>query len=319
LLERYGLSRQAEKGVWGSGSQCLQYLGFVIDTRKGVFEVPAKKLDAVSEMAHKLLGRARMNRRVIPTDKLESLIGKCQSLRLAVPDTAFRLRALYDCVPKRKQGHGIALGSIGRRYQEIVMTRLSHAALRDLQFWKNLSKQLHYRPIWPTELAPTCTVYTDASMTAYGATLSRGAHSAGTRGWYETRGFWEGTHREVAHIAMLELTTVRLALRAFLDHCVLRESEIIRLYTDNQVVMRTVRAWVSKSPALMAELRRLHRLCRRHGLILDIHHLPPALNLYADRLSRRRRVVDYLPTLQGFPDHWWVGDTTSSIGYMSSC
>jgi hypothetical protein len=157
---------------------------FVIDTRKGVFGVPAKKLDAVSEMAHKLLGRARMNRRVIPTDKLESLIGKCQSLRLAVPDTDFRLRALYDCVPKRKQGHGIALGSIGRRYQERVMTRLSHEALRDLQFWKNLSKQLHYRPIWPTELAPTCTVHTNASMTAYGATLSRGAHSAGTRGWY---------------------------------------------------------------------------------------------------------------------------------------
>jgi hypothetical protein len=100
--------------VWGRGSQCLQHLGFMIDTRKGLFGVPAKKLDAVSEMAHMLLGRARINRRVVPTDKLESLIGKCQSLRLAVPDTPFRLHARYDCVPKRSQGHGIALGSIGR-------------------------------------------------------------------------------------------------------------------------------------------------------------------------------------------------------------
>jgi hypothetical protein len=91
---------------------------------------------------------------------------------LAVPDTAFRPRALYDCVPQRIQSHGIALGSIGRRYQARVMTRLSHAALRDLQFWKNFPKQLHHRPIWPKVLAPTCTVHTDASMTAYGATLS---------------------------------------------------------------------------------------------------------------------------------------------------
>jgi hypothetical protein len=59
------------------------------------------------------------------------------------------------------------------------MTRLSHAALRDLQFWKNLPKQLHHRPIWPKELAPTCTVHTDASVTAYGTTLSLGAHAAG--------------------------------------------------------------------------------------------------------------------------------------------
>jgi hypothetical protein len=43
----------------------------MIDTSKGRFGVPAKKLDAVSEMAHKLLGRTRMSRRVFPTDKLE--------------------------------------------------------------------------------------------------------------------------------------------------------------------------------------------------------------------------------------------------------
>jgi hypothetical protein len=131
FLERYGLSRQSEKGVWSRGSQCLQHLGFMINTTKGLFGVPAKKLDAVSEMAHKLLGRARINRRVVPTNKLESLIGKSQILRLAMPDTAFRLRAHYDCVPKRSQSHGIALGSIDRQYHARVMTRLSHAALRD--------------------------------------------------------------------------------------------------------------------------------------------------------------------------------------------
>jgi hypothetical protein len=63
----------------------------------------------------------------------------------------------------------------------------------------------------------------------------------------------------------------------------------------------------------MAELRRLHRLCRHHGLILDIHHLPSVLNLYADRLSWRRGVVAYLPTLEGVADHWWVGESEHDL------
>jgi hypothetical protein len=108
---------------------------------------------------------------------------------------------------------------------------------------------------------------------------------------------------------VLELMMVRLALKAFLGYFVLRENEVVKLYTDNMVVMYVLNQWVSKSPAIMAELRRLHQFCKRHGLMLDLHHHPSALNLFADRLSRRRRVGDYLPSLTGVPDHWWVGDS----------
>jgi hypothetical protein len=37
------------------------------------------------------------------------------------------------------------------------------------------------------------------------------------------------------------------------------------------------------------------------------------LNLYADRLSRRRRVVDYLPSLDGVREHWWIGDSEQNL------
>jgi hypothetical protein len=150
-------------------------------------------------------------------------------------------------------------------------------------------------------------------MSAYGATLSRGEHEAGTRGFHECRGYWEGSHRELAHITLLELTTVGLALKEILEYCVLRENEVVKLYPDNMVVMYVVNQWVSKSPAIMAELRRLHQLCKCHGLVLDLHHLPSALNLFANRLSRRRRVADYLPSLTGVPGHWWVGDSEHDL------
>jgi hypothetical protein len=106
---------------------------------------------------------------------------------------------------------------------------------------------------------------------------------------------------------------MRLALKEFLEYCVLRENEVVKLYTDSMVFMYVGNQWVSKSPAIMAELRRPHQFCKRHGLMLDLHHLPSALDLFADRLSRRRRVVDYLPSLTGVPDHWWAVDSEHDL------
>jgi hypothetical protein len=88
---------------------------------------------------------------------------------------------------------------------------------------------------------------------------------------------------------------------------------VVKLCTDNMVVIYVVKHWVSKSPAVMAELGRLHRFCGRQGLTLDLHHLPSALKLFPDRLSRRRWVVDYITLLGGVPDHWWVGDSEHDL------
>jgi hypothetical protein len=81
------------------------------------------------------------------------------------------------------------------------------------------------------------------------------------------------------------------------------------VYTDNSTFMNTVNAWVSRSPTIMPELRRLYQLCDRHGLQLEMRFLPSALNIYADRLSRRRRVTDYLPRIKEIPESWWSGDS----------
>jgi hypothetical protein len=187
-------------------------------------------------MARQMLSRARRNRRLVRADTLESFIGKARSLRLAVADAAFRLRALYDCVPSRGPV-GTRSDIFGRHFRATPTTRISHLALKHLQFWWDLPQKLHHRPIWPKELKPTATVHTDASMSAYGATLSRGEHQSGTRGIYECRGYWEGSHKELAHITVPEFMTVKLALKEFLEYCVLRESEVVKLYTGNMVVM----------------------------------------------------------------------------------
>lgn len=199
--------------------------------------------------------------------------------------------------------------SSGRQWGPHIRSTLSHAAIRDLQYWSKLSSGLTHRRIWPKTIAPTMTLHTDSWLTAYGATISRGASAAGTRGFFEVQGYWNPVFQKSAHITILELMTVRLSLEEFVNHCLVSQDEIIRLFTDNQVVSQVVTAMCSKSPLLMAELRRLREFLQCNGVSLQMEFLLSALNLYADRLSRRRSYNDYLPQVYGIPSHWWTGES----------
>jgi hypothetical protein len=57
--------------------------------------------------------------------------------------------------------------------------------------------------------------------------------------------------------------------------------------------------WMSRSPAVMVELRKLYRYLWGRGMKIAMKHLPSALNLNADRLSRPRRAYDFLPIWTG--------------------
>jgi hypothetical protein len=99
--------------------------------------------------------------------------------------------------------------------QERRYVRLSYSAISDLQYWRDLPQYLHHRPILPSHPSPTTTIHNDSSLSAFGDTLGRGPLEAGSEGLYEMSGFWGEGCKQVAHIALLELTTVRLALQEF--------------------------------------------------------------------------------------------------------
>jgi hypothetical protein len=54
------------------------------------------------------------------------------------------------------------------------------------------------------------------------------------------------------------------------------------------VTVHIVRNWTWHSPRLISHLRTLRELCETLGVTISTRHLPSVLNLWADRLSRRR-------------------------------
>jgi hypothetical protein len=81
---------------------------------------------------------------------------------------------------------------------------------------------------------------------------------------------------------------------------------MVRLWTDNQVKMYVFENMVSRSPALMSEIRRLRNTLKTLGVELELKYLPSALSLYADRLSRHRKAWHWYLGVRAIPDCSWV-------------
>eukprot|EP00873_Tetraselmis_striata_P044598 jgi/Tetstr1/464862/TSEL_009600.t1 len=145
---------------------------------------------------------------------------------LSIPAARFYLRELHDVVGSKWGGR----------------VCVTHQLRRDLQWWTAVPTQANGRPIHrPVE---TAYMHCDSSGYGWGAVLN---------GMLEARGFW-GAADERQHITWKELKAVRLAVESFPPH--LAGRRVLR-HEDNQAVCNVLAGLTSRSPAMMAELRKL--------------------------------------------------------------
>jgi ribonuclease HI len=151
--------------------------------------------------------------------------------------------------------------------------RLSYTGMRDLKWWATLASNPHVgREVWP---APTATMFTDASMRGWGAVWN---------GKVPVSGLFTAAN-EGSSINELELLAAIHGLRSFPRFARARE---LTLVSDSLVTMHIVRNWTSRAPHLLSHLRTLRAVRESLGVTLSTRHLQSVLNLWADRLSRRR-------------------------------
>ena len=268
LLSNLRLLRKEGKGCWEGGTR-IDHLGFTVDTEKMTFGINTERLLKLHDLSRSLLNQAHRNRRLVKRSQLRHFCGVAVFCSLAMRLSRFHTRSLYDSMNfTSKTGSRV---------------RLSHAALRNLKTWRGLqtspsSRSLHKR-------LPTLALHSDDSTSAgLGGTLGRDLRP-GQPGTWKCRGLWHPVHR-VKPITLLELKAVTHNLRAFSQQLHRHQSKVIKVWEDNQAVGRVLNTMTSKSPALMMELRVIHKVLVRLGISIDSHYLPSAVNRFADRLSR---------------------------------
>ena len=264
VLELLGLSRNEKKGVW-EPTHALQHLGLGVDTEKGVFFVTPGRQAKVQRAAREILGVSGANNGLIPRRRLAGFVGLAQSLALAVPRARAHLRSLHDVIATGENWAG--------------HVRLSRQARLDLAWWTKLATNALERPI---RRAPTTvTLHCDSSLEGWGAALQQGTPQE-----VLARGFW-APHERRHHITLLETRAVDMALQSFLRTATEAiKGQHILLFEDNMAVTHILREFVSKSPAIMAEVRSILNTLDDASSTLEMTWLPSEENSTADSLSR---------------------------------
>jgi hypothetical protein len=193
----------------------------------------------------------------VPARLLAGFIGYAQSVALACPPARFFLRSLHDVLSTRSSWDG--------------RVRLSKQALRDLSWWRKLHQADVARAIW--QAPEQSTLHTDASKLAWGGVLD---------GTTPAQGFWRPSDRS-RHITYLELLAVHRSLQVFLEQ--LRGRSTL-LWCDNASVVHILNNTTTRSPEMMALLRRIWWLLDTAGIDLRVRWISTHENVLADALSR---------------------------------
>ena len=263
-VERLGLTINFPKSVW-QPTQEIKHLGLGIDSRRNVFYVTPDRVAKLRAAARQLLCAGAAQQRWVTARQVAGFTGLAQSVYLAVPPARFHLRELHDCLSTKRSWS--------------ARVKLSHGAIQDLNWWVRLPSKWNGRRIWRSPT--TAVLHTDASPQGWGGVLNctTPAH-----------GFWRAAQRRL-HITHLELKAVRYTVECFLKE--LRGHETL-LWCDNQAVVHILTNVTSRSPELMAELRRLWLLLDCNDIKLRARYIRSAANVWADSLSRRWNRDDWM-------------------------
>jgi len=263
LYYRLGLSLHPYKGN-RDGTQQLTLLGYTLDTANNQVRLPESRLAKLRGTAAALLSSARKNRRWVRRKLLQSAAGIIVSGSLAIPEARLFARSIYD---------DLSGGDLN------ADCKLSHQSIRDLRFWASFGLEGHGRPMCPSP--PAQTLHTDASEYGWDGVADSTTPA---------RGFFTG--EAVAwHINVKEVAAIRYSLLSLA--AAFSSGDVLRIVTDSQVALNVVNALSSRSPALCAELRRLHAIGQQLGVTLEAEWIPTVHNAWADKLSRDRDSTDW--------------------------
>jgi hypothetical protein len=289
LLVELGFTINPTKG-FQEPKRLFPFLGLEIDLRRRRFRVPTHKAGRLRDACERTLLHARCHNGFVPRRALAGLAGLAESLRLAAPGLRLFTRSVLAAA---------AVGTTSKASWNGT-ARANRQVCSDIRAILASTTHTLWAPFEPR--APTCEMWSDASVVGYGATIVTPSLPTPLP---PVAGFFGAPHVS-GDITLLEMNAVARALEVWGGSI---PGAVVRLHVDNFSVVTCLKQGGSRTPRIMAAYREVAALCRRHHLELQPEWIATLDNVAADALSRRRdpseyRVSPELPQLaaRAWPD-----------------
>lgn len=255
LCEELGV-RVAPHKLEGPGT-AITFLGILIDTDRGILQLPPDKLGRLKALVLSWKGRKCCRKR-----ELLSLIGQLQHACKVVRAGRTFLRRMIN------------LSAVASELHHRI--RLNKEFRSDLLWWDMFMEDWNGQSMFESvaRSSPAGTVTSDAS-----GSWGCGAFSSSGE-WFQLQ--WPASW-EAVHITVKELLPVVIACAVWGERW---SGKTVRCHCDNEAVVAILKSGTSKHPLVMHLMRCLFLFTARSQLYLDPVHVPGRLNEAADSLSR---------------------------------
>ena len=240
-------------------SQILPFLGITLDTMAMQASLPEDKVIRMMHDTDTLLSQRKLKLK-----QLQSITGLLNfACNVIVPARAF-LRSIFD----------LTVGIL-KPYYHIT---ISKQVKLDAGVWRTFLTQYNSKSFllnYQFKSNQAWHLYTDASTT-----VGFGAFFGSC--WFS--GVWHESCSEL-HISILELYPIYLAIELW-GHKL--KNQCLMFHCDNISVVYIINKFSSKDQVIMILLRKLVLACLVNNIYIKASHVPGAINVTADMLSRNQ-------------------------------
>ena len=257
LLESLGFVINLEKSV-AKAVQRIEFLGFIIDSRKMTLELPTAKVAVIRKGC-----KAMLRKPMVSVQEMAHLIGMMVATKLAVLPAQLYCRALQM---QKIEG-------LRRHHSYLSQLALNAQSQKELNWWIDNLKQWSSRTIHCSK--PEVIIESDASDSGWGAIC----------GSQRTGGQWSAMETSL-HINAKELLAAFLALQTFARG--LKDTHVC-LRVDNTTAVYYINCMGGTHSSILLEIaKQVWEWSLGRNLFISAEHLPGRLNTIADQESRKK-------------------------------
>ena len=257
LLMKLGYTIGLKKSVLVPTTQ-LEHLGFIVDSEKQAFRIPARKIQSFAQLREYILARKNVD-----VKTLQRFQGKCISFSLAVPAAKLYIRNISASIAS---------------CTDPCQVKMTTYLFEEVALWRFLDTWSDVVP-WREEKHVRLSISTDASNFGWGCVVH---HPSGDRRMGD---YWNSEELRLG-IASKEMLAICRAVKS--------SPSFVRVdaQVDNGVAIDTFNGQGSrKSPQLKEVTKELYRCLLERNLRLELFYVPSEQN-QADAPSRRLSASD---------------------------